>query len=206
MAFIPLDNAVKCVLDGTALNNEPFAYVWHFTTSNAAGWSTAQRLKLGGMVISELALPLATYMTTGFKFDKVVVTTMESLPQSQSIITDDMPAVGGIDSPSLPANISICITSRTDKIGRSYRGRTFITGMSESDVSGNYVSQVKADALVGVFNDALDAFLADGDFRPVVASFYSNKQPRTAGVATPINGYDVVDLRVDSQRRRLPKN
>lgn len=206
MAFINLDNGAKVVLDGTALNNEPFAYVWYYTTSNAAGWSTAQRIKMAELVWANLAEPLSVYMTTGFKFDKIVVTTMESLPQSQTIYTTDMPLVGQIDAPSMPASTAICITSRTDKIGRSYRGRTYITGLSESDVSGNYVAQAKADALVGVFNDALDAFLTDGDFRPVVASFYNNKAPRANGVGTPINGYDVVDLRVDTQRRRLPKN
>lgn len=110
---------------------------------------------------------------------------------------------GASPDASLPNNVALVTTLSTHLTGRSYRGRSYIAGIPESAEANNYVDSSYAAGFVSAFSD-LDSSLNTGGYQFVVASFQHNKVPRTTGVATPITDY-TTNLRVDTQRRRMPK-
>jgi hypothetical protein len=97
----------------------------------------------------------------------------------------------------LPANASLVVSWKTAQIGRSYRGRNFLFGLTEVDSSG---SMVNAEYLGLV-----------AQYATLVLNFHNADSPRyTLAVASrkllnlaTVTNF-VVDNIVDSQRRRLP--
>lgn len=109
---------------------------------------------------------------------------------------------GASTSPALPNNCALVVSHKTAQTGRSFQGRTYVAGITESSVTGSYIGVAEAGLMVGVFL-ALDADLLAESAQLVVASFVSLGEPRAEGIATPVDSF-AVSLRMDSQRRRLP--
>jgi len=97
----------------------------------------------------------------------------------------------------MPANVANVISWRTGRSGRSYRGRTYMFGMEDTDAFGSYFVTTYLTTL-GLF--ALALLLYDGG--PTLA-VYTVVASETLAVLTPKTGYVINDV-VDSQRRRLP--
>lgn len=110
-------------------------------------------------------------------------------------------AAGG----ACPPNVTIAVSFRTGQRGRSYRGRNFWPTIGKSDVVGSQLSQPVIDLIESVYDDILPFGGAlPAGWLWVVASRFSNKQPRVQGVALEVQDVLIVDRTVDSQRRRLP--
>jgi hypothetical protein len=126
---------------------------------------------------------------------------------SQSGETATFPAftdpAGNITAEAEANSIALCVTLRTVKRGRSYRGRSYVAGLATSNVTQNTVDTSVtsgiANAYIALHNDAIDAGVL-----MVVVSRRQNKEWLTVGVATPVTFCLVRDRTVDSQRRRLP--
>lgn len=103
----------------------------------------------------------------------------------------------------LPSNVALCLTAYTNKRGRSFRGRIYHGGLSEASVSINNVLEVPAANIATAWNDALNAMLAIDCYYSIV-SRYANGAARQEAVVTTVSDVVVRDLRVDTQRRRLP--
>lgn len=115
----------------------------------------------------------------------------------------DGASAGVQEAQPMPNNVTFALSFRSNVRGRGSRGRNYAYGLTEPQVSGNYID-------AGVTQSWIDAYqlLRAGD-RPVpcdwvVASRYYNKLPRAQGVTTEVLNVIVVDNFVDSQRRRLP--
>lgn len=124
--------------------------------------------------------------------------------QNGNIATDTTIAgsVGGRVGNGLPGNIAFCVSLRTGVAGRSFRGRMYLVGLDEADVTQNVLSGAVATSLVaGV--DNLRGVLASINYFLCIASRFSNGVQRTVGVFTPVTNVLAVDNRVDTQRRRL---
>lgn len=111
-------------------------------------------------------------------------------------------SVGGIVSPAEPGNVSFCVSLRTAASGRSFRGRKYVPGIPANKRTENTIDSAWAADIVDAFNNlvsilnALDKFL-------VVVSRVADGIERTIGLATHVETASVVDLFIDSQRRRL---
>lgn len=96
-----------------------------------------------------------------------------------------------------PANVANVISWRTGKSGRKNRGRTYLFGMSDIDLTGSYFNTSYLTPM-GVF--ALSLLLYDGPpsltVHKAVASISQLQMVRATG-------YVINDV-ADSQRRRLP--
>lgn len=102
----------------------------------------------------------------------------------------------------MPGSVAMCVTFRTAGRGRSYRGRNFISGWTELNVSGNSFRQADADDVADAYTLLVAAdYNIEADW--VVVSRYTGGQPRTSGIYSPVIAATVRDLFVDSQRRRL---
>lgn len=105
--------------------------------------------------------------------------------------------------PALPNSVALCIKFNTAQRGRSFRGRNYVMGAVEGDVTNNnyepaYVTDVQDAYLL------LDSVFDGNGLVWSVVSRYENGQPRVTGLATEITTIGVTDGIVDSQRRRLP--
>lgn len=112
------------------------------------------------------------------------------------------PAGGNVHE-YVPNQVAFCVTHRTANRGRSYRGRTYIAGISGDYVEGNVVVP---DALAGIVSgfNALRTDLALNDILFTIASRQHNGAPRVVGIDTAVILSLARDNVVDSQRRRAP--
>ncbi len=104
---------------------------------------------------------------------------------------------------ALPNNVSLAISFRTASRGRNARGRNYVVGMTEADVTGNDASGVLSDAWV-VYYEAIQSGALNIGLEMCVVSRYLNKVKRPFGVTFAVTSILVVDNVVDSQRGRLP--
>lgn len=200
MAFVPLPFGIKIrtnmLLDGQRVNNI------YYVDASATGVDQA--------AVTLAALTFDNWMEFSFMGQVSQDMLYESTQAQDWTVADGfvatalppVPIAGGQLQPSLPNNVSLVVKHLTGQAGRSFRGRTYVPGIDESEVVGNTASAGLTAALVSVF-DTLRSDLAVNLFDLVVASFVSEGLPRVAGIATRIVAHEV-NTRVDSQRRRLP--
>lgn len=116
--------------------------------------------------------------------------------------TETLPLVAVNTGEALPAQITTVISHRTDRTGRSYRGRNYVPGLGENNVDRNDANVDWVNDLTATYSD-LRLDLVQADYEQVVYSLYHDGQPRLEPVHTRITG-TIVNSRVDTQRRRLP--
>lgn len=103
----------------------------------------------------------------------------------------------------LPNNVTTCVSFRTHSRGRSFRGRNYFIGLTESQVDVNIVGGSTLAAIQGAWA-AIPSYISSLGCTWVVVSRFADGAPRTTGVTTAITSVATVDNIVDSQRRRLP--
>lgn len=111
---------------------------------------------------------------------------------------------GGNTNTILPLGVCICVTHRTALAGRSYRGRSYVPGWTESHNTTQGTISAGGQVMADTFFEAMRTELAATiqPFTMVVASRYSNKVLRPTPITTPIISSEVRDLTWDYQRRR----
>lgn len=202
MTFIPTPNACSVqniwTLYGERVENQ-------FHVAKTTPFTLADLTALGAALDGTLVDGYASELTADSVHQEIILTALDSdsAPVFHNTYHAGTHGVGS--NPSLPNNVAFSITSHTAQRGRSYRGRSYVWGFTDEEVTGNSLAAIKADAWVSILTDLLaevvtfsaTAFLA-------VVSTRHNNAPRTAGVATPIVSFGYHDLFLDSMRRRLP--
>lgn len=114
---------------------------------------------------------------------------------------------GVVASNPLPNNCVFCVKRSSAFTGRSARGRVFIGGLTQSQLGTdeNFLLSSVAASIVTALNGMRTAFSAAG-WTEVIVSRYHAGVKRSFGVTFTVIGYNNVDLRIDSQRNRLPLN
>lgn len=200
MAFIPVTQVAETVIKHT-LNGLPVFNVLNWFRDSAI--SQADLDSLAAALVEAWTGAIVPFLSTALTFDEVScrdLTTQDSLTSSGS------PAAivnGGAGGDSHPANVALCMTQRTNRIGRSRRGRTYFGGLPETATSGNFASPTFATNLKTGF-DSVKADLFLNGWQLVVVSRFANKVPRLEGLSTIVTDSLFINLRVDSQRNRLP--
>jgi len=100
-----------------------------------------------------------------------------------------------------PSNVTMSLSFRTGQVGRSFRGRNYLIGLSEDDFTNNVFDSAEALAW-RIAYDTMRTDTAAEDFVHVVVSRYENGAPRMGGITTDVTSYIFADLNVDTQRRR----
>ena len=162
--------------------------------------------------MAELGAYLAAWWNTSMKIHQPTVQslTVIKLTDLSSAISPvvtygtGMPIAGTNASPALPNNCALCITKRTALRGRSYRGRYYFGALNEASVTANVVSPGLTAGVVSALNLLRSFSTASAEWTMGVISRYFEKNPRPAGIYTPITSHDTDGI-VDSQRRRLPR-
>ena len=124
--------------------------------------------------------------------------TVEGGPQTRLAI-DEAGAVGGA---ALPLGIAACVSFRTDKRGRSFRGRVYVGGLPNAVINTvTTFATASMTALAEAFASLVTGAASAG-YDMVVASKQHNGEvvsPAAQNLITSITA----DALMDSQRRRL---
>jgi hypothetical protein len=102
-------------------------------------------------------------------------------------------------------NASLAVSRRSGFTGRGARGRIYLPPPpSDALDDDNHISSDYADAIVG-FLDLMDDAIASAGFLPVILHRVEAGVPLVEATVFTLVEWVVVDLVIDSMRRRLPR-
>lgn len=108
---------------------------------------------------------------------------------------------------TLPNNVTFAIKKTSGLTGRSARGRTYWIGLAQTMLLGsdeNFVEAAWAADAVAAVESIRNTIRTTLDWEAVLVSRFFEGEARLAGVTFPWTGSSNVDLRVDTNRNRLP--
>jgi hypothetical protein len=153
---------------------------------------------------------IADLVSDQVRIREVTVTSLDSATGPQANFVPPTFIDGALESPSLPNINSLSVSFRTALRGRSFRGRNYVVGLTESQVTDNTVDVPTTEGYQAAYT-ALRTGATASIAAWSVVSRYSGVDPvtkkpipRVEGIATPITSVVIVDPIIDGQRRRLP--
>jgi hypothetical protein len=103
-----------------------------------------------------------------------------------------------------PNSVTFCISFKTGLGGATNRGRNYVCGLLESEVTDNELSLTRANILRTSYTQAIGAgTVANGWIWSVISRKIIAPSPD--GRCVPITNVTISDARIDTQRRRLPR-
>ncbi len=199
MAYVRLPLGIRVAMEFN-LDGEPVLNIYHVLTPDPI--STVKLTAIAQLFADWWTDSLKAMVSVDIALASVTAHNLDEVNGEKVHLPIIPNEAGTTASPSLPNNVALVVSHKTLSTGRSFQGRSYIAGITETDVLANAVSVVFAGEMVGVFLD-LDDALAVANTSLAVASFISGGVPRAEAVGTIVNSFGV-GLRVDSQRRRLP--
>lgn len=202
MPFVPVPDCVQCQIEGrvdaqTVIND---LYFRSTIGPRSAVDVTALATALAGWMDATYA-PLLNSVYTGVRVRARGLTNPDGFVSEVSLAG----TVGGVVGGAAPNNVSMAVSFRTGLGGRSQRGRNYVPIMSKVDLDGNNISGTFAADVVDAYSDLLfPGPVLPGGWIWVVVSRITGGEPRAEGIFHEVMSVLVVDLIVDSMRRRLP--
>jgi hypothetical protein len=120
------------------------------------------------------------------------------------VLVNTSSVAGGESGDVLPVSAALVLTLRTEKRGRSYRGRLYLAGFGEDHWEGANYDGALTGALLTDFAAFETAVNAAG-WTWVVASYYNNGSARSAAIGTTVSNYVFRSAQAGTQRRRLDR-
>lgn len=200
MAFIPIPNGAEVVVRGT-LSGENVVNTFNFT--HEGEWGLTELQALVDAVDDQWATNMLPLLSNGYTY---VRTDGRDMRTSVGVIAtaDAGAGAGTVTGGWLPNNCALAVARKTGLAGRAARGRIFLTGIPVSVESPqNHVTSGFATAVTAVLN-GLDVAAQSVNWTEVVAHRVSGGVPLSTAVVYTVLEWLVVDLVLDSMRRRLP--
>jgi hypothetical protein len=164
--------------------------------------SPATRLQVANFFYDWWVGAMQTLVSTAVVLREVYVTDLGSATGgTTTLVPAEFTGGANVNEP-LPNNVTLAIAARTTARGRSYRGRSFVVGLTRNVVEDSRYTNAAVVAVQNAYNALQGTYIEQGQL--VVLSLRTAGFPRSSGAITPITGWVVVDNVVDSQRRRLP--
>lgn len=200
MPFVPVPNTalaeLVCSLDSEIVETT----LWF---QREAGWDATTLNTLGAALITWWGTNIAPHVTTAVNLLNVKATDMTSNTAAAVVVSPPAVVPGTGTGTPVPNNVAFVIKFTTAFRGRFARGRNYVFGFNEADVTASRINSVLADQFVDAY-EALTAVETGAGCTHVVASRFANGDPRVTGFVSPVLSYSYTDLIVDTQRRRLP--
>jgi hypothetical protein len=199
MAFVPVPDtlAVDVIYEQLGQRVENTLYF-----ESPGGWTGAQVadwLDQLRTLIEEDLLPL---LHAGLQLVQLVGTLLDAVDSLSITLNVSPPVAGSGSGDSLPNNVTYTVQFKTASRGRSFRGRNYVPGIPDTQVTGNQIESAFRTGILDFYSTLL-ALASSNSFIWVVVSRFHNLAPRTTGVTTPIIEVATADANLDSQRRRL---
>jgi hypothetical protein len=196
-------------------------YGCHITGTPVFNQALAETL--GTAIKSAFTTNLAPVCPSNTQLTRVGIRDIRAANQSE--FRDSQPGVGGTEAAvdQLPPSVAAVVTLRTGLTGRSFRGRSYISGFSEAQNGPNGTSLTAANTAAVNFVTAINTALQASGMELGVLSRPSFRQTNTqttfdstgavletrththnarAGTITRVTAVEARDLLWQSQRRR----
>lgn len=208
MPFVPVPNTALVEViyewDGQIVENTLY---YEKTTTPVLADLAALTDEIRAYIIDQL-LPA---LTSAIQLIRVVGTLLDVADGLQVFSTTDLPVAGGGGS-GQPNNVTVAMSFKTARRGRSFRGRNYIPGLAQSYITNSEISGTIQTAFETVW-EGLRGIGGDDGWQQVVVSRFSGftivdgkkvPTPREVGITEPVTSSVIVDRTTDSMRRRLP--
>jgi hypothetical protein len=199
MPFIPATNCAKVdflqTQTGQRISNTLwFQYTHPLTTTDLSDLADAMETWWTASMAPNLRGSLA--------LQEIDVTDMSSQSGAKFVKIINPPVPGTVSGTDEPNHTAAAATFRTEKRGRSYRGRNYLGGIAVTKTTDSVtLLDAWVSAVISAFT-AVTPALSGLDAVWVVVSHYLNKVARSTAHAEPITAVSM-DTSIDSQRRRL---
>jgi len=200
MAFVPAPNIVMCEVlaskDGQRIENRFMVNVFHAPT-------LADMNLIADNVSAWLGTQYATRLPVDVVVDGIKCTDMSQ--QNGPFLLRAVNVPGTLALPSMPNEVSYCVSLRSSSAGRSARGRWYWLGLAVANLTTtNRVSATYRTSVVAIITDLIVRLSSVG-MAWVIVSYRHNGAPRVGGpVYFVVASATTTDDIVDSQRRRRP--
>lgn len=201
MPFIPVPGAyslnMKYTLDSQQIHNiwniaplvEGESFSIPATLAVVAGWYESD---------------MASNFSADLLLQEITIRSL-AIPDAPGVVyTTGLPIVGGKGTQSLPNNDAFCVTLRTGLSGRSNRGRSYFSGIANTDVVRSHLDPVVGAEIVASMNSLIGTLQGDANTMLVVVSRAHDGAPRAEGIFHQVISASAYDYVMDSQRNRLP--
>jgi len=200
MVYVPAQNTLQVELRGL-LGGQDVETVQYFQRLDTIETAEVEALFdwYEAVFIPSLQPSAANVMS----WDEIYATdlTTQTSPTYTRVIS---PAVVGIiASDSVPGSVACCVSFRTNNRGRGSRGRNYVPGLSELDVTVNALALTRINTLVATYELLLGGGTFPAGWNWVIVSRFLNLLPRIVALIQEIIDVLSTDITVDSQRGRL---
>lgn len=202
MAFQAVPNVCRVNVRATLLG-EQMENVFHLVKTTPSPFTAAEVLQVADTTLAAWAANMLPNLGGNYVFREVVTAALDSDGAPTATSVPGTPPSGGAAGEALPAQNALVITHRTGLTGRSFRGRTYIGGLTESQTSGNNVTAAAGDAIADAFALVKGAWVTEG-WDLVVVSRYANKVARPTGIFTRVLASVIRDYQMDRRSSRMP--
>ena len=197
MPFQPVPNGRKVELNGVQ-NSIPVVNVFYVTTEDAV---SEDSLNVIAFEVIDWFNAHANLFHTSYTLANVTVTDVSSADSIQVVVSPPTGGVGTSAGTAAGANVAVCASLRTSRIGRSFRGRFYFGAVNAAALSdAQHINTGAVTAYAGAITDLIDAMTAIGATLVVVSRFAAGVA-RVTALASQIISV-ILDAKVDSQRRR----
>lgn len=200
MPFVPAPSTVQVEMRYTWAGQEVENVTYW---SSPALWTVGRANALAAIMISKWETNVQGLLAANLSLDEIYITDLSSDSGFAVSYTTGLPLTGEAGTASLPNNCSIALAFVTAKRGRSYRGRNYLLGLVEGQVTDNAVHSAFQDAWIAFFS-AVEGDAAELTMIQVICSRIHDGEERAEADVTPVINRVFKDNTVDSQRRRLP--
>ena len=175
-----------------------------FYARRLGGYSEAQMASLAGGVDGEVGSEFLPTQTQDTNYNETEVRGLDS--ENDLVVSSNLNAGPGTEAVGgLPNNVTIAIKRTSILTGRSARGRVYWIGLATSFLTAdeNFIT-LGANANIVDAVDSIKTICTTFGWLPVIVSRFSGGVQRAEGVTFEWENTSNEDLRVDSQRGRLP--
>lgn len=200
MAFVPATNVLMVEVRGTLNGQQVETTQYHEHTGAIV---TADVDDLFDWYETEFLPDYLAELGIEYKITELYGTdlTSNTSPTYSRVFSPQLE--GANAAAAMPGNVAACISFRTVGRGRSARGRNYVPGLLESDVTGNGMDVGLVNALVAAYELMLGGGTYPAAWVWVIVSRYLLGSPRVSALVSDVIDVLSTDLTVESQRGRL---
>lgn len=201
MAFVAIPNTASAVIH-YLMFGKPMAIVLYVTKPSSGPFTLEEMTTIAGDIGAVVDETMLTIQSHDLLVDNITVTDLTLAGGAQLVWQDtDWPKPGVVNQDSLPGGSAFVVKHLTGRVGRSFRGRSYVMGIPENHNQGGVVTNAWAGAMRVAF-DAIDSALAGDGFTHVIISRRFNGVVRTVPLAIPVTSNAYTTTAIRSQRRR----
>lgn len=195
--FVPFLDTAKVCID-FSLAGRPASICLHFHKSGA---TASDYEDLADHVAGNIDATFVADFTDDLTYEEVTVYDQTSETAPKYVSTSGLPQTGGAAADTIPTQNAWVVTYETNRRGRSYRGRSYMPGLTDAQVVDSLILGATLTNFLAKWEAVLINIEVDSGWTLVVASRQENGVLRTLGVTTPVEVLVARNV-VRSQRRR----